>query len=914
MPLNQDDLARISNDYVTTDPTEGTWRPSRKMQGIPQDFIDEQRFSVLNLKVTKAIALPITTAAADAPLQVTSVTATESPAKAKDGSMVSEVSVSFVVNPSDTKFGSATIWFTGYAGNPNAQEMETAFVSPCTFLVPTPAFIAGVPNTVTVTVQAVSISGHPADFAFAPSTTVALDGVVSAPPAPSTGSLIGTPTGYQFSFNFLAGLSADRVSGYKIYRNTSNSSGTATQISYFPHNPVNTGSQVVNDDGLKNGDLFWYWVTAVNTTGLESALTLVTGSGTVANGVALVSQDFVRNGNFSAGTTNWNLANGVQASNFLTGQSGLPTGNTEFKSDAVSATLESVDFIPVDNNKTYFISCWARIPAGSSVNYGGFAEYDSSKAHIQHIVSSSSNAYALFQALSVTSGPWQYFSALIGGPAVSTPTQYQFAVNTAYVRAIFVLNNAGTPVNVEITDVRISEIGAESLRGLLKVSGTNLISNSDFVNGSTALIGSTIANYGVYDNAASGKVTQSIVSSTTAPNSTGKLLQIVTASGLPAPSPGLGGFMVAIGPDSGASVLGSYHKGSTILWRIKASIPVGYTMQFATNATGNEGTFVWQTSQAGTGGFYDYLALQVIGTTGSFSSTGFFYLDATTAAPVTWQVAVCEAIDISQPQLTNNLHHLTRQGISTTVLVQGSMIPTQAYGPISITPSATSLAITWPSASLFRSDGSTLSVSSGSFTFTSLTPSTSYWIYAYIDVRTGLLGFANPNPPGTSASQAVAAQAGFDGRAMLTPVTVSTPASGTGGVITGGDGGSCPDENELVDVQGKGFIPAGEVKAGDYIKGFSFKTNTDIYRRVEVAIAHSCPAWRIVQGHKVSPCEPVYLNGGWIAAFRVPGSTLDMSVGMKVDISVITKEDNEQNFYLVGGTPLLIHNFTLPRS
>ena len=131
----------------------------------------------------------------------------------------------------------------------------------------------------------------------------------------------------------MAGLSADRVDGYKIYRNTSGTFGTATAIKYYPHNPVNSGSQVVPDDGLKNGDLFWYWVTAVNTTGLESSSTLVTGSGTVANGVALIAENFVRNGNFSAGTTNWNLANNVQASNFVASVSGLPTGNTEFKSD-----------------------------------------------------------------------------------------------------------------------------------------------------------------------------------------------------------------------------------------------------------------------------------------------------------------------------------------------------------------------------------------------------------------------------------------------------------------------------------------------------------------------------------------------------------------------------------------------------
>lgn len=893
------------------------WVPSRRITSIGITDLQDQ-ITRLRLKVlpsTKPFLLP--DSPAGTPDQVTNISATESPFRAQDGTMLSNVSVSFTVNPSDTFFDHAQIWFTGYNGNPNPQLMPgDTRVSPAAFLCDTTH------ETVTVTVVAIGSTGLASDFSFAPHTTVLLDGVTSAPAAPSISQpLIGTPTGYQFAFNYLGGLAADQVSGYKVYRNTSGTFGTATAIKFYPHNPINSGSQVVQDDGMNNGDLFWYWVSAVNTTGLESTATAVTGSGTVANGVVLPSQNFIRNGNFSAGTANWNLTNGVSASNFLTGVSGLPVGNTEFKSSAVATiTLESADFIPIDANKTHLISCWAKIPAGTSVNYGGFAEYDSNKNVITHVSGGAAHGYALFSGLGVTSatpaaaGGWQYFSALVSGPPVATPTPYQFATNTAYVRAIFLINNAGTPAQVEIADVRISDVEAVSLQALLKATGVSLISNPDFSGTTTPqpIVGGN-GSYGVYDNNTSGKVTHSIVSLTTAPNSTGHVLQISTASGLPIPGPGLGGFFVALTPDSGSVALGSYHKGDTILWRITANIPVGYTLQNANNAFGTQGTFNWITSQSGTGGFYQYLAKQVIGTTGSFSSIGFFYLDSTSAAPVTWQVAVCEAIDISLAQLSNDIHHITRQGVSTKLLTQGSIVPTQAF-TITWSTTTTSIALSWSSASLFRADGSTFSVASGSLTYSSLSSSVGYFIYPYITYPGGVLQFANGNPPPTAASYTFAAQQGFDGRIGLTPLDITTPASGTGSG-SGGDGGSCPDESELVDVQGKGLIPAGEVVAGDCLKGFSFHSNENVYRRVIMVLRKGCAAWRIVHGHKVSPCEPVYLNGQWIAAFRVPTSTLDTSTGIKLDITVEADDNDEHNYWLAGPTPLLIHNGNiLPRS
>ncbi len=170
--------------------------------------------------------------------------------------------------------------------------------------------------------------------------------------------------------------------------------------------------------------------------------------------------------------------------------------------------------------------------------------------------------------------------------------------------------------------------------------GYQVLSNPDFAGGS-------LSGYGVYDNNSTGNVTITGVTDATTPNSSGVYMQISTASGA-APTPGLGGFLLAIDPDSGSYAVNTYHRGATYIWRIRANIPVGYTLGWASNATGSTGSATWLTPVVGTGGWFEYVLQQNIGTTGTFSSTGFFYLAGT--APVTWAVAVCSLTCTSFPQ------------------------------------------------------------------------------------------------------------------------------------------------------------------------------------------------------------------------------------------------------------------------
>jgi hypothetical protein len=200
--------------------------------------------------------------------------------------------------------------------------------------------------------------------------------------------------------------------------------------------------------------------------------------------------------------------------------------------------------------------------------------------------------------------------------------------------------------------------------------------------------------------------------------------------------------------------------------------------------------------------------------------------------------------------------------------------------------------------------------------YTGLSASTAYYIYQYVSVAAGAIQFSNPNPPTTSPNSTYAFNAGLDGRIALAPIVITTspnPALGvppTGGGGTGGGGFTCPEINELVETR-RGVIKAGDIRIGDMIKGYSFATSTDVFRQVLCTTKKGNHTWRIVQAKKVSPTEPVWVDGKWTSAYLVPGSTLDTTSSQKIQITVESDDFDESNYYLVDGTPLLIHNFMI---
>lgn len=106
-------------------------------------------------------------------------------------------------------------------------------------------------------------------------------------------------------------------------------------------------------------------------------------------------------------------------------------------------------------------------------------------------------------------------------------------------------------------------------------------------------------------------------------------------------TPGIGGFCWAHASRANA----------VFVYRIIAKIPTGRNFEFTTNAIGDNHTRRWLTPHLGTGKYEEYIFKVICGSSGNFSSTGFFYIegsDGSTSNPVTWYVAYAAVYDMTQ--------------------------------------------------------------------------------------------------------------------------------------------------------------------------------------------------------------------------------------------------------------------------
>ncbi|PSL24420.1 hypothetical protein [Chitinophaga ginsengisoli] len=160
-------------------------------------------------------------------------------------------------------------------------------------------------------------------------------------------------------------------------------------------------------------------------------------------------------------------------------------------------------------------------------------------------------------------------------------------------------------------------------------SGKRLHSDEQFNNGTNSCV--------LYNNAGNGNVTLNRVAVTGAPNTSGYCLEI-THTG--AAAPGLGGYYQPA--MSGAN--------KTLVQLFRAKIPVGYTLNFASNLLGTGFVRQWLTGNTGTGKWEDYAIMIVCGYTGTFSTGGYVFLTGdtpTVSTPLVWQVASSAVYDLS---------------------------------------------------------------------------------------------------------------------------------------------------------------------------------------------------------------------------------------------------------------------------
>lgn len=112
-------------------------------------------------------------------------------------------------------------------------------------------------------------------------------------------------------------------------------------------------------------------------------------------------------------------------------------------------------------------------------------------------------------------------------------------------------------------------------------------------------------------------------------------------------SPRLGGFMFA----------NQSRANAIFVYRIIAKIPTGHNIHFGANLYGG-GSTTWVTSTAGVGKYTEYICKTVCGSTGTFGTIGYFYLDGTpgTASnPVNWYVAYATYFDMTNESDVNGV-------------------------------------------------------------------------------------------------------------------------------------------------------------------------------------------------------------------------------------------------------------------
>lgn len=102
-------------------------------------------------------------------------------------------------------------------------------------------------------------------------------------------------------------------------------------------------------------------------------------------------------------------------------------------------------------------------------------------------------------------------------------------------------------------------------------------------------------------------------------------------------SPGAGGFITSW----------LSYAGAIFCQRFVAKIPVGYSVETATNAQGTGYTTKWLTSKSGTGDWKEYALIRYCGLSGSFSSGGHIYVSGPNNTSVTWYLAYCTALNVT---------------------------------------------------------------------------------------------------------------------------------------------------------------------------------------------------------------------------------------------------------------------------
>lgn len=191
-----------------------------------------------------------------------------------------------------------------------------------------------------------------------------------------------------------------------------------------------------------------------------------------------------------------------------------------------------------------------------------------------------------------------------------------------------VVSNQGTEISQTKTDINLVSTvsGNARLIALAMSKGKMLNRDPEFRSGMNGI--------SVYNNSGGGTVSVERTTDVNLPNQSGYKIKITTVQG--SVSPGLGGFTFTTQTRANA----------VFITRFIAWVPVGYKIERGSNATGNGGTSKWLTNNVGTGDWEEYAFHVKCGSSGTFSTTNYFYLAGGNGnLPVVWYLAFATVYD-----------------------------------------------------------------------------------------------------------------------------------------------------------------------------------------------------------------------------------------------------------------------------
>jgi len=363
----------------------------------------------------------------------------------------------------------------------------------------------------------------------------------------------------------------------------------------------------------------------------------------------------------------------------------------------------------------------------------------------------------------------QYTSA-----ANESSKAFTIPANIKTVRVRAYLAGGTTTLLDELITAVVSD-GATGATGATGRYGLNFAEAKSMFTDPTFQVGSN--SVGLYNNAGGGTVTHTREArQTDSPFTDSGFNMKISNTG--AASPGIGGFIHSFNGRASA----------VFVQRIVAKIPVGYTIEQATNAIGDGATNEWITPQAGTGKFEEYILVRRCGATGTFSGSGHIYLNGaagSAGAPVNWYVAYAATYDFTAvgfgavtAVLSNETHTIPTDsagnngnftGSATTVTIYNGTTDDSANWTVAATPIA----------------GVTGSLVGKTYTVTAMTVDT-----GYVDLVASRSGYASvtkrftlaKSKAGATGASGATGAAGAQGPSVVvTPdrVTTFTATDGT---------------------------------------------------------------------------------------------------------------------------------------